>query len=110
MPEVDESELLRRIRRLDLETKVSLLTGTGDRSSVAAEPRLGLHEMLLTDGPQGVRGRRGVDPATSLLLPAPSALGATWDVDLARRIGDLLATEAHRKGVHVLLAPELNIQ
>ena len=110
IPVREEVELLRRVRRLDLDAKVSLLTGNGDSAALTGEPRLGLRELVLTDGPQGVRGLRGVDPVTSLLMPAPSALGATWDVDLAQRVGGLFAAEAHRKGVHVVLAPELNLQ
>uniref|UniRef100_UPI001CA4AE57 beta-glucosidase n=2 Tax=unclassified Streptomyces TaxID=2593676 RepID=UPI001CA4AE57 len=75
-----------------------------------AEPRLGLHPVVMSDGPQGVRGT-GADPsATGLLAPAPSALGATWDPELATRLGALFAREARRKGVHVLLAPLVNLQ
>ena len=41
--------------------------------------------------------------------PRPTALAATWDPELARRAGALLAQEARRKGVHVLLAPTVNL-
>ncbi|TGZ09470.1 glycoside hydrolase family 3 protein, partial [Streptomyces rhizosphaericola] len=45
----------------------------------------------------------------SVALPSPTALAATWDPALARRAGHLLAQEARRKGVHVLLAPTVNL-
>ncbi|MGC0358344.1 beta-glucosidase [Streptomyces sp. SAI-124] len=45
----------------------------------------------------------------SIALPSPTALAATWDPELARRAGVLLAQEARRKGVHVLLAPTVNL-
>lgn len=104
-----DAELRRRIASLDLSSKVRLLTGeTAWR--LPAEPRLGLLTVTTSDGPQGVRGT-GDDPAaTGLLAPAPSALGATWDKALAERLGGLFAGEARRKGVDVLLAPEVNLQ
>ncbi|MFI1356434.1 beta-glucosidase [Streptomyces sp. NPDC020898] len=105
----DDTELSDRIRTLDLESKVRLLTGT-NLWRLPAEPRLGLSAVTMSDGPQGVRGT-GEDPAeTGLLAPAPSALAATWDTELAERLGDLFATEAHRKGVDVVLGPVVNLQ
>ncbi|MFI1702987.1 beta-glucosidase [Streptomyces griseoruber] len=104
-----DAELRRRVAALDLPSKVRLLTGE-TVWRLPAEPRLGLLPVTTSDGPQGVRGT-GDDPeATGLLAPAPSALGATWDKALAQRLGGLFANEAHRKGVDVLLAPEVNLQ
>ncbi|MFI9425244.1 glycoside hydrolase family 3 N-terminal domain-containing protein [Streptomyces achromogenes] len=42
-------------------------------------------------------------------MPSPTALAAAWDPELARRAGVLLAQEARRKGVHVLLAPTVDL-
>ncbi|MEH0424061.1 beta-glucosidase family protein [Streptomyces sp. B21-083] len=105
----DDSELITRIRDLDLESKVRLLTGAS-LWRLPAEPRLGLATVTMSDGPQGVRGTLD-DPAdTGLLAPAPSALAASWDTGLAERLGELFATEARRKGVDVVLAPAVNLQ
>ncbi|MFE7835413.1 beta-glucosidase [Streptomyces sp. NPDC057474] len=105
----DDTELSDRIRTLDLESKVRLLTGMS-LWRLPAEPRLGLSAVTMSDGPQGVRGT-GDDPAeTGLLAPAPSALAATWDTELAERLGNLFATEARRKGVDVVLGPVVNLQ
>ncbi|HEY3063465.1 MAG TPA: hypothetical protein VGL99_31220 [Chloroflexota bacterium] len=60
--------------------------------------------MRLTDGPSGARGERW-SSGTSACLPSGSALGATWNRDLVRRVGRVLADEAPAKGAHVLLAP-----
>ncbi|MFI9843227.1 glycoside hydrolase family 3 C-terminal domain-containing protein [Nonomuraea sp. NPDC051941] len=96
------------IARLDLRTKVRLLTGAG-MWSLPPLPEIGLDRLVMSDGPIGVRGEQwsAVDP--SIALPSPTALAATWDVDLVRRAGRLLAQEARRKGVHVLLAPTINL-
>ncbi|MGC5011173.1 beta-glucosidase family protein [Streptosporangium sp. DT93] len=96
------------IGKLDLGTKVRLLTGT-DMWSLPALPQIGLDPLVMSDGPIGVRGERWSPGDPSIALPSPTALAATWDVELVRRAGRLLAQEARRKGVHVLLAPTLNL-
>ncbi|MFI6295550.1 beta-glucosidase [Nonomuraea sp. NPDC050790] len=96
------------INKLDLSTKIRLLTGA-DMWSLPAIPEIGLDRLVMSDGPIGVRGEQwsAVDP--SIALPSPTALAATWDAGLVRRVGRLLAQEARRKGVHVLLAPTINL-
>ena len=103
----DDSELITRIRDLDLESKVRLLTGAS-LWRLPAEPRLGLATVTMSAGPQGVRGTLDNPDDTGLLAPAPSAVAAAWDPGLAERLGELFAIEARRKGVHVELAPAVN--
>ncbi|MFD0477954.1 glycoside hydrolase family 3 protein [Nonomuraea thailandensis] len=102
---VDLDEL---ISRLDLPTKIRLLTGA-DMWSLPPLPEIGLDRLVMSDGPIGVRGEQWSAADPSIALPSPTALAATWDVELVRRAGALLAQEARRKGVHVLLAPTLNL-
>src|SRR6187431_250973 len=94
---------------LSLEEKVRLLTGQTAWRTHAIET-LGLRSMALSDGPVGVRGTGEIPDSTSALMPSPSALAATWDLDAARRAGVLFATEARRLDVDVVLAPQVNIQ
>ncbi len=42
-------------------------------------------------------------------MPAPTALAATWDRERVEAIGRLLASEALRTGVDLLLAPTVNL-
>ncbi len=65
--------------------------------------------MTLSDGPAGVRGPRWDEREPSLNLPSGSALGASWDVDLAYRYGAAAASEARRKDVDVVLGPTINL-
>ncbi|HEX2103711.1 MAG TPA: glycoside hydrolase family 3 C-terminal domain-containing protein [Solirubrobacteraceae bacterium] len=65
--------------------------------------------MVLSDGPAGVRGETWDERSTSASLPSPTALAATWDEALVERLGRLLAGEARRKDVDVLLAPGVNL-
>jgi beta-glucosidase len=103
-----ESELQRRLATLSLAEKVRLLTGA-DVWSTYPMPQIGLKKLMLSDGPAGVRGVAWDERATSLLLPCPTALAATWDPAQAERAGRLLGAQARDKGVHVLLAPTVNL-
>ncbi|MFJ6348735.1 beta-glucosidase [Streptomyces sp. NPDC092046] len=96
------------LAKLDLDAKTRLLAGQ-DMWSLPALPEIGLASLVMSDGPIGVRGVRWTADDPSVALPSPTALAATWDPALARRAGRLLAQEARRKGVHVLLAPTVNL-
>ncbi|MGM1062831.1 glycoside hydrolase family 3 C-terminal domain-containing protein [Saccharothrix sp. Mg75] len=105
---MDDVELGLLVGKLDLARKVRLLTGA-TVWRLHAEPDVGLRAVVVSDGPVGVRGQGWDERSTSLALPSPTALAATWDPALVRRLGGLLAAEARRKGVDVLLAPTLNL-
>ena len=96
------------IGKLTLEQKVRLLTGA-DFWSLLPEPEIGLRRLVMSDGPAGVRGERWDERDPSANIPSPTALAATWDVSRVASIGRLLASEARRKGVDVLLAPTVNL-
>ena len=108
MPTDDEATISSALSRLDLESKVSILAGR-DFWSIPGIPEIGLASIVMSDGPIGVRGIQWSAADPSIALPSPTALAATWDPDLAREAGRLLGQEARRKGVHVLLAPTVNL-
>ena len=91
------------LRQLTLEEKIDLLGGV-DGFFVRAVPRLNLPRLKMADGPLGVRN---FGPATA--FAGGIALAATWDPDLARRVGVELGRDARAKGVHFLLGPGVNI-
>jgi len=103
-----EADLRSRVARLSLEQKVRLLTGA-DFWACYPEPVAGLRRIVTSDGPAGVRGETWDERDTSANIPSPTALAATWDCDRVAAIGRLLAAEARRKGVDVLLAPTVNL-
>jgi beta-glucosidase len=94
--------------RLDMATKVRLLSGQGFWR-LPAVPSIGLRPVVMSDGPIGIRGTAWDPEQPSIALPAPVALAATWDVSLAHTVGQLLGQEARRRGVDVLLAPTVNL-
>lgn len=95
--------------QLTLDEKVSLLSGE-DIWHTAAVPRLKIPSIRMSDGPNGIRGTHFFGAVPSACLPCGTAIGATFDVGLARAIGHLLAAEARAKGAHVVLGPTINIQ
>jgi beta-glucosidase len=105
LPDVDLDGL---IGKLDLDTKVRLLSGAG-AWTLEAVPEIGLRTITVSDGPVGVRGGTDTELEPSAALPSGSGMAASWDEDLLRRIGGLLAGEAVRKGVDVVLGPTINL-
>ena len=103
-----EAAVERAIVRLDLETKVRLLTGENFWATYAA-PQIGLRPVVVSDGPAGVKGGSVKHDETTTSLPGPTALAASWDDELAGQIGELLAGEARRKGIDVVLGPTINL-
>lgn len=98
------------VASMTLEEKARLLTGM-DAWQTVAVPRLGIPSIWLSDGPHGVR--RETAPLVSLpatSFPTESALGATWDRDLIRRVASAIGHEAREQGVHVLLGPGINMK
>jgi beta-glucosidase len=93
---------------LPVTDKVRLLSGA-DSWRTHDCPPIGLRQMVTSDGPNGVRGVLKDERHPSACLPSPSALGATWDVDLVFRVAAALGAEARSKGVDVLLAPTVNL-
>jgi beta-glucosidase len=100
---------------LTLEEKASLLSGVDDWFTQTID-RPGLPEAIpaieVGDGPHGLRKETGVDmvwvPATG--FPTASAMGASWDRDLMRRVGTAIGEEARAEGVQVVLGPGVNMK
>lgn len=97
------------VDQLSLQEQVTLLSGQ-DFWSVAPLPQHGIGRLRVTDGPNGARGRGSlVGGVKSAAFPIGISLGASWDPDLAREVGEALAKEVKSKGAHMLLAPTTNI-
>jgi beta-glucosidase len=96
------------VQAMTVEEKVSLAAGSGLWHTTAVE-RLGIPRLKVTDGPIGARGAGMTGAVTSVCFPCGTALAATWNPDLIRRVGETLAEEAQSKGARVLLGPTVNI-
>jgi beta-glucosidase len=104
------------LSRLTLEEKVSLVHANA-HFSTAGVPRLGIPELIMDDGPLGVReevGEHGVilhhtdDFVTA--MPGTLGLAASWNPDLAVAFGAVIGQEAKQRGKDIMLGPAVNIQ
>ena len=94
---------------LTLEDKCQLLAGKTTWRTHAF-PEAGIPQIKMSDGPNGVRGEgHGGSGVPGVVVPAGITLGASWDPDLVREVGDLLGRESRRKGAHILLGPTVNL-
>lgn len=66
--------------------------------------RLGLPEIKMSDGPVGTR-----NDGKTTAYPASILSAATWDTALVNKLGIALGKDARARGVHILLAPGVNI-
>ena len=100
------------VARMTLDEKITELHGIGDATHYRIVPgvaRLGIPDFQMTNGPAGVGpgGAGPQKPATA--MPAPVALAATWDPELARVYGKLEAEETRSLGSTLFESPDVNI-
>ena len=108
MTELADEVLLGLVARLDLATKIRLVSGSGVWTTAEA-PSIGLAAVTMSDGPVGVRGPEFSEQRLSANFPSSTALAASWDEELLLRIGQALAAEATRHGADVVLGPTINL-
>ncbi|MCH8475614.1 MAG: glycoside hydrolase family 3 C-terminal domain-containing protein [Opitutales bacterium] len=104
------------LKQLTVEEKIRLIHGDGC-FTVKGVPRLGIEDLVLSDGPHGVRQEThydsfvpvgNFDDATTY-LPVGIALSATWNTARARDFGDVLGAETRARGKDVILGPGINL-
>lgn len=98
------------LARMTLDEKLRLVEGDGRNDAacvghVPAIERLGIPAQCHGDGAGGVSN----DLKNVTQFPAPIALAATWDADLAHAYGRAQGEEQAGKGRNVVLAPTINI-
>ena len=108
------SNLQSIIDQMTLEEKAALSIGATAWSTTAIE-RLNVPQMIVSDGPHGVRRVPDLTMVAAQSLPATcfptaSALASTWDADLLYAMGQTLADEAIALDVGVLLGPGINMK
>src|SRR5512142_1776592 len=101
------------IAQMTLEEKAALCTGASAWSTTPID-RLGVPEMIVSDGPHGVRRVPDVNSMALQSLPATcfptaSCTVSTWDVALIKEMGNALAEECIALDVDVLLGPGVNM-
>jgi beta-glucosidase len=105
---MDDADLDERLARLTLERKVRLLTGAS-MFTLRGDEQIGLEPMAFSDGPTGVRGLDFTGGPLTCLFPNATLLASSWRHETAEEVGRLLAEEAERQHIHVVLGPTVNL-
>ena len=92
------------VSKMTLEEKIGYISGDEDGFSIKAVPGVGLPQLLMADGPQGVRNR-----THSTLYPCGVAAAASWNRDAAHLMGQGIGRDARARGVAIMLGPGVNI-
>lgn len=82
----------------------------GSAGYVPGVPRLGIPALQETDAELGVANPGDVRPGdVATAMPSSLSLASSWDTSLARRQGEIVASEARGKGFNVLLGGASNL-
>ena len=92
------------VEKMTLQEKVEYIAGYKDGFYIRPVERLGIPEIRMADGPQGVRNN-----TKSTLFACGVAAAASWNQALAYEMGVALGQDSRARGVHILLGPGVNI-
>lgn len=99
----DEQRAKNIVNKMTLKEKIDYISGY-TTWSIRPIPRLGLPEIIMSDGPQGIRcwGK-------STMYPCGILSASTWNRELNYKLGQGIGQDARARGVHILLGPGVNI-
>lgn len=126
----DQANLRALIGQMSAEEKAKILSGVGmsivdnigasdgrvpgSGGQTHAIERLGIPDIVVSDGPSGVRilNERENDPKRyeTTGFPVETVIGASWNPRLAYAHGRAVGAEAKEYGIDIWLAPGVNIQ
>lgn len=103
------------LKKMTLEEKVSMIKSASAFTNGGVS-RMGIPELVMSDGPHGVRHEHNRDWSRNdsidyrvTYLPAEIGLAATWNSSLALQYGNVLGSEAKKRGKDIILGPGVNI-
>ena len=101
----EEAKITEIISSLTLSEKIALISGNESGTGTKSLKTKNIPRIKMADGPMGVHWWTDKSPT----YPALIALAATWDKALSEEIGFALGSNAVRRGIHIILAPGVNI-
>ena len=113
---MEREKIQNLISQMTLEEKAGMCSGA-DFWKLKCVERLGIPQVMVTDGPHGVRKQAesadhlGINESEkAICFPAGCATASSFDRDLIRRQGELLGQECQAMNVSTLLGPAMNIK
>lgn len=95
----------RTVKEFTIDEKLLLLTGSDAFSAMDLHEK-GLNPIRMTDGPNGVKTQDG----NAVCFMNTCLMASSWDKEICREVGAMIAKEANRCGKDLLLAPAMNIK
>ncbi len=99
----DEARVEQILSQMTLKEKIDYIGGHNS-FYIRAISRLHIPEIKLSDGTVGVRGH-----GQSTSYPAGINIAASFNEELAHSVGKMMGYDARARGVHILLAPGINL-
>lgn len=105
------------LNEMTIEEKARVLTGIDALSTVPME-KYDIPRLEMSDGPHGIRRLVGhpsfpqecnIDGG-DVCFPTASALGSSWNRELAFKTGEAIAKDCIQEGIDMLLAPAVNMK
>jgi len=99
------------VSKMTLKEKITMLSGV-NYLYCNIPTNLGIPKLVMADGPVGVcfdRKAYGDQAGPSTAYPAAVGVAASWDRGLVRRFGTAHAKDCRARGVHMILAPAVDI-
>ena len=113
------TQLKNVIQAMSFDEKCMLITGAAALSTTAIE-KYGIPQINMSDGPHGIRrlifpGKPEISQKCHIeggdtCFPTASAVGASWNVELAEKAGAAIAKDCKEENIQVLLAPGVNMK
>lgn len=104
------------VQNMTLDEKASMCSG-GSYFATQPIPRLDVPALRMSDGPSGIRKQEGnqdllglAESVPAICYPAAVTQACTFNRELIYQMGAALGEECRAQGVHVLLAPGVNIK
>ena len=111
----NDAKINELIGKMTLEEKVKMIHANSAFAAGGIE-RLGIPEIMTSDGPHGVRseqGRNWKPPVgandAGTYMPSNNTLASTWNPALGYAYGTVLGSEANARGKDIILGPGINI-
>ena len=111
-----KEEVKSLVSRMTLEEKAGMCSGA-DFWHLKSIERLGIPQVMVTDGPHGIRKQSaqadhlGINESEkSVCFPAGCATASSYDRSLLTTLGETIGRECQAMGVATILGPAMNIK
>ncbi len=104
LTDADRQRIDQIVHKMTLDEKLDYIGGM--EMTIRAVPSVDVRALQMSDGPVGVRLDTGF-PSTT--YAGGIALAASWDRELAQRVGAGIGRDARARGINFMLGPAVNI-